>query len=250
MRIIFFLLILFVSSCASYKQNIMFKSTEAEAAEKAKKVASETEKNFQIAKNDRLTMEIYSNGGERLIDPNPELSKINQNTQTASEKEPVYLVDINGVTKLPMVGDVRLEGLSLKQAEEVLQKEYSRFFKDPYVQLSFVNKRVIVLGAMGGQVIPLENENIRVVEVLALAKGLDNNSKAQNMRLIRGEKVYEIDFSTIEGFKNGNMLIQSGDIVYIEPVRRPFSEGLRDYAGIVSMLVALATLITVLSSVN
>jgi polysaccharide export outer membrane protein len=70
------------------------------------------------------------------------------------------------------------------------------------------------------------------------------------MRLIRGEKVYEIDFSTIEGFKNGNMLIQSGDIVYIEPVRRPFSEGLRDYAGIVSMLVALATLITVISSVN
>lgn len=228
----------------------MFKSTEAEAAEKAKKDASETEKNFQIAKNDRLTIEIYSNGGERLIDPNPELSNVNQNTQTTSEDEPIYIVDINGLIKLPMVGDVRLEGLTLKQAEEVLQKEYARFFKDPYVQLTFVNKRVIVLGAMGGQVIPLENENVRVVEVLALAKGLDNNSKAQNMRLIRGEKVYEIDFSTIEGFKNGNMLIQTGDIVYIEPVRRPFSEGLRDYAGIVSMLVALATLITVVSSVN
>jgi polysaccharide export outer membrane protein len=228
----------------------MFKSTETEAAEKAKKDASETEKNFQIAKNDRLTIDIYSNNGERLIDPNPELSSGNQNTQSTSETEPIYLVDINGLIKLPMVGDVRLEGLTLKQAEELLQKEYAKFFKGPYVQLSFVNKRVIVLGAMGGQVIPLENENVRVAEVLALAKGLDNNSKAQNMRLIRGEKVYEIDFSTIEGFKNGNMLIQSGDIVYIEPVRRPFSEGLRDYAGIVSMLVALATLITVISSVN
>ena len=108
----------------------------------------------------------------------------------------------------------------------------------------------LLLGALGGQVIPLENENIRLVEVLALAKGLDNNAKAQNMRLIRGDKVYEIDFSTIEGFKNGNMLIQSGDIVYVEPVRRPFSEGLRDYAGIISMMVALATLITVISSVN
>ncbi len=228
----------------------MFKSTEAEAAEKAKKDASETEKNFQIVKNDRLTIEIYSNGGERLIDPNPELSNVNQNTQTTSEDVPIYLVDINGLIKLPMVGDVRLEGFTLKQAEEVLQKEYTKFFKDPYVQLSFVNKRVIVLGGMGGQVIQLENENVRVAEVLALAKGLDNNSMAQNMRLIRGEKVYEVDFSTIEGFKNGNMLIESGDIVYIEPVRRPFSEALRDYSGIFTILISLTTLITLLVSLN
>lgn len=250
MRIIFFLFLLIMSSCASYKQNIMFKSTEAEAAEKAKKDASETEKNFVIAKNDRLSIDIYSNGGERLIDPNPELSKSNQTNQNNSEEDPIYLVDINGVIKLPMIGEIKLEGLTLRQAEEMLQKEYANFFKDPYVQLSFVNKRVIVLGALGGQVITLENENVTVVEVLALAKGLDNNSKAQNMRLIRGEKVYEIDFSTIEGFKNGNMLIQSGDIVYVEPVRRPFSEAMRDYSGLISMMVALATLITVISTVN
>ncbi len=250
MRIIFFIFILFMSSCASYKQNIMFKSTETEAAEKAKKNASETEKNFRVAKNDRLTLEVYSNGGERLIDPNPELTKTTQDTQTTSEDKPVYLVDINGLIKIPMVGEVNVVGLTIKQAEELLQKEYAKFFKDPFVQLSFINKRVVVLGALGGQVIPLENENVTLVEVLALAKGLDNNSKAQNMRLIRGDKVYEIDFSTIEGFKNGNMLIQSGDIVYVEPIRRPFSEGLKDYAGIISMMVALATLITVISSVN
>lgn len=250
MRIIFLFFLFIMSSCASYRQNIMFKSTETEAAEKAKKAASSTEKNFQIAKNDRLIIDIYSNGGERLIDPNPELSKSNQNLQSTTEGDPVYLVDIGGMIKLPMIGEIKLEGFTLRQAEEILQKEYAKFFKEPYVQLSFVNKRVIVLGAMGGQVIPLENENITVVEVLALGKGLNNDSKAQSVRLIRGERVFEIDFSTIEGFKNGNMLVQSGDIVYVEPVRRPFSEGLRDYSGIISMLVALATLITVLSNVN
>jgi polysaccharide biosynthesis/export protein len=239
-----------MSSCASYKQNIMFKSTETEVAEKAKRNATETEKNFQIAKNDRLTLEVYSNGGERLIDPNPELTKTNQNSQTNAEDKPLYLVDINGLIRIPMVGEVKLEGLTVKQAEEILQKEYAKFFKDPYVQLSFVNKRVIVLGALGGQVIPLENENVTVVEVLALAKGLDNNSKAQNMRLIRGEKVYEIDFSTIEGYKNGNMLIQSGDIVYVEPVRKPFSEALRDYYGMFSILTSLLTLITLIATLK
>jgi polysaccharide export outer membrane protein len=231
----------------------MFKSTETEAAEKAKKDASETEKNFQITKNDRVYLDVYSNGGERLIDPNPELRNVNPNMtrqQTNVENRPIYLIDINGIIKLPMVNEVKVEGLTLRQAEEILQKEYAKFFKDPYVKLSFVNKRVIVLGAVGGQVIPLENENVTVAEVLALAEGLDNTAKAQNMRLIRGEKVYEIDFSTIEGFKNGNMLIESGDIVYVEPVRKPISEALRDYAGVFSIMISLVTLVTLLGSLN
>lgn len=228
----------------------MFKSTEPASAEKLKKEALGTEKNFEIAKNDRLTIEVYSNGGERLIDNNPELSKINSNTQSSVEDEPTYLIDLNGRIKLPLINEIKLGGLTLKQAEEVLQKEYARFFKEPFVKLSFVNKRVIVLGALGGQVIPMENENTTLVEVLALAKGLDNTAMAQNMRLIRGEKVYEIDFSTIDGFRNGNMLMQTGDIVYVEPVRRPFSEALRDYSGMFSILVSLVTLITLISAVN
>ncbi len=228
----------------------MFKSTETAGAEKLKKEALVAEKNYQIIKNDRLSIEVYSNGGERLIDTNPELSKTIQNTQSTGENKPTYLIDLNGVIKLPLVGEIKLDGLTLKQAEDVLEKEYAKFFKQPFVQLSFVNKRVIVLGALGGQVIPLENENTTLVEVLALAKGLDKEAKAQNMRLIRGDKVYEVDFSTIEGYQNGNMLIASGDIVYVEPVRRPFSEGLRDYYGLMSMLVSLATLITVISSLN
>ena len=250
MRIAYILLIIFMTSCASYKQNIMFKSTETASTEKLKKEVLGTEKNFEIAKNDRLTIEVYSNGGERLIDNNPELSKINPNTQSSNEDEPTYQIDLNGLIKLPLVKEVKLEGLTLKQAEEVLQKEYAKFFKDPFVKLSFANKRVILLGALGGQVITLENENTTLVEVLALGKGLDNNAKAQNMRLIRGDKVYEIDFSTIDGFMNGNMLIQSGDVVYVEPVRRPFTEALRDYSGVFSILISLVTLITLVNALN
>lgn len=249
MRTTFLLLVLFMTSCASYKQNIMFKSNENVIAEKAKKDAGETEKNFHIEKNDRLTIKIYSNGGERLIDPNPELSQSNLSKES-TEHDPIYLIDLNGLIKLPMVGEVKLEGLTLKQAEDILQKEYAKFFKEPYVKLSLVNKRVIVLGSMGGQVIPLENENMRLVEVLALAKGLDNDSKAHNLRLIRAEKVYEVDLSTIEGYLNGNMLIEPGDILYIEPIRRPFSEGLQDNLGIINLMLALATLITILNNIK
>jgi polysaccharide export outer membrane protein len=147
-----------------------------------------------------------------------------------------------------MVGEINLENFTLRQAEEILQKEYAKFFKEPYVQLTYKNKRVILLGALGGHVIPLENENMNLLEVLALGKGLTNDSKAQNIRLIRGERVFEIDLSTIQGLRDGNVIVEPGDVIYVEPVRRPVSEALRDYSGALSLLISLTTLLLVLQS--
>jgi polysaccharide export outer membrane protein len=102
----------------------------------------------------------------------------------------------------------------------------------------------------GGQVIPLTNQNMKLTEVLALGKGLDNNSKAHNIRLLRGDDVFVIDFSTIEGYRLGNMFIQPGDIIYIEPVRRPFSEALRENGSFISIIVSLASLVVIILNVN
>lgn len=235
-------------SCASYKQNIMFKSTDEVQSERINKAISSVEKNYQIQKNDLLGLEVYSNKGERLIDPNPELSQTNGVVQEEDKDEPVYLVDLKGVARFPMVGELALENFTLRQAEEILEKEYAKFFKEPYVLLTYKNKRVILLGALGGQVIPLENENMDLLEVLALGKGINNDSKAQNIRLVRGERVFEIDLSTIQGFREGNVIIEPGDVIYVEPVRRPVSEALRDYSGALSLLVSLTTLLIVLQS--
>lgn len=240
--------LLFMMSCASYKQNIMFKSTEEVQPERISKEVSAVEKNYHIQKNDLLSLEVYSNKGERLIDPNPELSQKNGATQEVEEDEPVYLVDLKGIVRFPMVGEINLENFTLRQAEEILQKEYAKFFKEPYVQLTYKNKRVILLGALGGHVIPLENENMNLLEVLALGKGLTNDSKAQNIRLIRGVRVFEIDLSTIQGLRDGNVIVEPGDVIYVEPVRRPVSEALRDYSGALSLLISLTTLLLVLQS--
>lgn len=248
MRILFFALFLFLMSCASYKQNIMFKSTEGVEPERVKKEVSSVEKNYKIQKNDLLSLELYSNQGERLIDPNPELSQKNGVVQESDKKEPTYLVDLKGIVRFPMIGEINLENMTLRQAEEILQKEYAKFFKEPFVLLSYTNKRVVLLGAVGGQVIPLTNENMNLLEVLALAKGITNDSKAQNIKVIRGETVFEIDLSTIQGFREGNMLVEPGDVIYVEPVRRPFSEALRDYSGALSLLISLTTLVIVLRS--
>lgn len=223
----------------------MFKLPEGFQPNKITKEALTVEKNYIIQQNDYLKLDVYSNKGEKLIDPNPELSNLTNNQNRTDKQQPNYLIDLQGVAKFPMIGELKLEGLTLRQAEEIIQKEYQNYFEKPFAILTYANKRVIILGAPGGQVIPLVNQNISLIEVLSLANGLDNLAKAQNIRVLRKEKVFLIDMSTIEGYKNGNMLIEPGDIVYIEPVRRPISEALKDYIGVLSLAVSIYALIIV-----
>lgn len=203
------------------------------------------EKNYTIQKYDYLELEVFTNKGEKIIDPDFR-SGTGQSNQTVTPGSPTYFVDANGISKFPMIGEVKLEGLTIRHAEEILQESYAKFYTEAYVVLRYTNKRVIVLGAPGGQIIPLANEGMHLVEILALAQGLNNDAKSQNIRVLRGDQVFVADLSTFEGYVKNNIPIQSGDIVYVEPVRRPFSESLRDYGPIVSIVTTVTTLVVVI----
>lgn len=200
---------------------------------------------YTIQPNDFLNIEVFSNKGEKLIDPNPELTNANPSQKEKADKIK-YLVTTDGTVKLPLIDKISVEGLTLRQAEMAIQEEFSKFFKDPYVVIDFENKRAILLGATGGQVIPLNNPNTKLTEVLAQGEGLNNFANAQNIRLLRGEEVFLIDLSTVEGYRKGDLLIQPGDIIYVEPIRRPFSEGLRDNAILLSLFVSLASFVVII----
>ncbi len=251
-KLYFIVLMAALSACKSYKQNIMMKTPEDFKSAPITSEILQAERNYVIQKNDKLHLEVYSNKGEKIIDPNPEISNpTNGSTSSSQTQDEIsYLVDLRGVVKFPVVGEMKLEGLTLRQAEEMAEKEYGKFFEESFVVLTFQNKRVILLGAVGGQVLPLNNQNVTLAEILAMAKGMPNDSKAQNIRIVRNEKVFQVDLSTLEGFKAGNMIIEPGDIIYVEPIRRPFVEGFRDVAGLISLAISLISLIVVLRSIN
>lgn len=228
-------------SCSSYKQDIMFKN--ADSFHKEIKTA---ESNYIIQKNDYLQLDVFTNNGERVIDPDSKLTEGNQLTTQRQKFE--YLINDAGEGKFPLLGNIKIEGLTIRGAEELLQKEYAKFYTDPFVTLKFMNKRVIILGAPGGQVIPLLNENIRLTEALAMAKGVTNNAKAHNIRILRGEQVFVADLSTIEGYTKSNIVIQPGDIIYIEPIRKSFLEGVREYGPITSLITSVAALVLVITT--
>jgi polysaccharide export outer membrane protein len=213
------------------------------------RAVTETEKNYTIQKNDLVTVDVFANKGERVVDPNFELQSTNGNQ---GGQEFTYMVMENGYVKLPFVGDISIVGLTIYEAEQKLEQAYSDPYKEPFVKITFQNKRVILLGATGGQVISLLNENSSLVEVLAQAGGIDLGAKAHNIRLIRGNlsdpEVYKIDLSTIEGLKASIITIKPGDIIYVEPWRRVWLEGLKDVAPIFSLVSSVLTLALVLQN--
>lgn len=237
------LLAMVVLTSCGYKQNIMFKVPENVVVQQQVAAA---EKNYIIQKNDFLKLAVYTNGGERIIDPDLKLLKDMPVQNTETRPDPDFLVDVNGVVKFPMIGELKMEGLTIRTAEELLQKEYAKFYQQPFVTLTYTNKRVIVLGAPGGKVIPLVNENVTLAEILSLSNGIDNNAMAHNIRVMRGEQYFVADFSTMDGYHKTNMIMQHGDIVYVEPVRRPVAEAMRDYGGLLSLVISITTLVAVL----
>ncbi len=254
----FTLIIILLSSCKIYRNRIMFQTEKEIIPANVQLAASEANDNYTLQQNDFIEVEVYTNEGELIIDPNNEIMReigAGMNMQQMNlRRNPQFLVREGGLVKLPLLGDVPLEGLTVNEAEALLQREYSAFYEDAFVILRYTNKRVIVLGATGGQVIPLTNENMNLVEVLALAGGVGLQSRVDKIRLIRGDlndpEVRIINLSTIEGMKDAQLKVISGDIIYVQPVQRIAGEAVRDISPIFGLITSTLTLILLINNLT
>ncbi len=223
----------------------MFKTSESSAI---KQEANNLNQAYVLANFDKISIKVFTKNGERIIDPDDLLMRQGvTNPQQAQSliKNQDFELDQFGVAKLPMLNEVKLAGLSLRETELLLQKEFARYYENAFVTVQCTSQRVVVLGSTGGQVVPLTFNNMSVLEILALSKAFTIDSKAQNIRLLRGDDVYVLDFSTVESYRKSNMVVLPGDIVYVEPVRRPFVEGLRDYGQLLSITTSIAAILIV-----
>jgi len=263
---------LLFSSCSStryYNQRTMFRLTDDKGnrldTAKLRTAVNRAARNYVIQPNDIIEVRVYTNKGERILDPNGELlfgqpsgagSPANRSTMTgsgqrgsgqggAASSSTGFMVQADGTVVLPMLNRVKISQLSLVQADSTLKARYGEYYKEPFVTTRVVNNRVIVLGAPGGKVIGLENDNMNLLEVLALAGGAEGQgagggtsglyrfgAKLSNVRIIRGDlknpQVQQIDLTTMAGVQKANLQIEPNDIIYIEPIRRPFLDALVD----------------------
>jgi polysaccharide export outer membrane protein len=261
MRIAGFVVVLLfsVSSCTYFRSNRLFQTDKEIISDSLLHKVKLAEKTYLLRKSDYITIQVFTNKGEVIVDPTGKIpsrySSQNGGGNNNGQNQQNYLVEKyliydNGKADLPMVGSISLEGYSLHQADSLLSIGYSKYYQDVFVITKCVNKRVILTGAFGSKIIPLVNENMNLIEVLAVTEQMgtatSNYAKFNNIRLIRGDlknpNVYLIDLTTIEGLKQANLKVQPNDIIYVEPYRRVVLESFKDISPIVSLLLTAATL--------
>lgn len=202
---------------------------------------------YTLQPYDIVSIEIFNKGGEILIDPELRTSA-NANVRNNLTQNITYQINADGTLKLPMIDEIKIGGLTLRQAEISIEKEFTTYYEKVFVNLQYRNKRAYVVGSNGGQVIPLTNENTTIIEVIALAGGISDKGRADNVRLVRQQEVIVGNLTTIEGFKLFNKKVMPGDVIYIEPIRRPVAESLRDYGSIVGLLSGIISLTALIIS--
>ena len=246
-----------LSSCKVYKQNIILETDSDVQSENFKEEIAKIEGAYKIQPGDKLNIEIYTNKGERVIDPNMELNSMTGaggggGGRFMPDKE--FEVLPNGNIILPLVYETKVAGYSIAGLQEELKNIYSEYYIQPYVRVRHLNRRVVVLGALGGQVIPLEHEKMTVLEILALSGGLNRDSKGRNIRLIRGPldnpSVQVINLATIDGMQKANLDVVPNDIIYVEPIRRIFTESIRDVAPLIGIVSNVITLYIVIDNIR
>ncbi|MCX6188038.1 MAG: polysaccharide biosynthesis/export family protein [Bacteroidetes bacterium] len=162
------------------------------------------------------------------------------------------IVNDNGCIEIPLVGVVKIAGLTLAMAKDTLIKQLKVFFNDPYVNLQLVSFKVTVFGEVGMPGIKaLVSANATLLDALASSGDLTSFGNRSNIKVLRGETVYYLDLTDMNVFKSDGFFLQSNDIIYVQPLRKKsalanLSTSLT-ITSFVSFLVTLTTTIILLT---
>lgn len=224
-----FLLILIIfstlPSCKLFYPNIMFRQKEYQFFDMAQKEVQQ----YLIEPGDQFSLALFSRDGFRLIDVlGGSLGGTTTNNSSISNLSSsggaIYLVDYEGFAKLPIIGQFYVKGYTETELERVLEEKYSNLFVAPYVLVTVVNRRCFVFEGSSGTVVGLNEAPTNLFEVIAKSGGIASGMKSYNIKIIRGDlknpQIHVVDLSTVEGLRKADLIIQSNDIIYIEPKRQ------------------------------
>ena len=246
--------ILYLSSCG-VNSHIMFQGDEEEFI--TEDIPISPNEAYRISPDDKIKFTMYTEDGKNIIDIMSGLGEqANQTRGTGQITEMEYLVPQDGTIELPIIGLVNVAGLSVIECQSFLSEKYSEKYKSPFVIVEVTNRRVIIFPGSGGeaQVIPLTNNNTTLMEAIALAGGITDRGKAQEVKVIRktveGRKIYKVDLSTVQGLKYADMIVQTNDYIYVEPTKQLSREILKEATPIISIISSAIVVVSVILSLQ
>ena len=193
---------------------------------------NETDRNYRLAKYDVITMSIlgfpqglgYSSGYTQ--------STSGQSSTTSSGNADELMVGPDGYAAVPYVGNVKLAGLTLDEARDLIQSKLSRYVKIPSMSLavkSYGPRRIYVMGEVNKPGIQkMDIDSLNAYAAIVSAGGFTKRGRSTRVQVIRvqDDTMYYRRLNIKSFIRHHdltqNVAIQDGDIVYV-----PKSNGIR-----------------------
>ena len=165
---------------------------------------------------------IYNYNYEYILGP---ADAISINLTDTDDLDNTYLMDQDGMIDLPFIGKVKLDGLTLNQAQNILTGVIKDFYKNPDLQIKieeFNSSKIYIVGAVRNQkTINLDQKPIKLIEA-AIQANFNPSSKDKLFGtkgfLRRDGKVFKINlanaFSGTD--EKENFYLKKNDVIFID----------------------------------
>jgi len=134
-----------------------------------------------------------------------------------------YLVDNKGNINLPLVGEVKVAGLTKSEAINLLQDKINYYLTEkPIVNIRILNFKISVLGEVNRPgTYTITDEKISIIQALSLAGDLTIYGERNSVQLKRIEKgelrTHIIDLTSNDLFFSPYYYLQQDDLLYVSP---------------------------------
>jgi polysaccharide export outer membrane protein len=178
---------------------------------------------------------------------------VNQNVggyTSGNQSQIGYLINSDGFIDFPIIGKIKLSGLTRQEAIDTLKVRLNSFIQDPVIIIRMLNYKVTVLGEVqnpGTFTIP--NERITLLEAIGIAGDLEITAKRNNILVLRevDGKLTEtrIDLTKKDVFNSSVYYLQQNDVIYIEPNRVKMNSALYNTANVSTGISIISLLVTI-----
>jgi polysaccharide export outer membrane protein len=159
-----------------------------------------------------------------------------------------YLIDQDGTIDFPVLGKIKIVGLSSEEVKELLRDKLSDYLKDPIINIRLKNFTISILGQVNKPgTYSVNGEQITILEALGYAGDLTIKGKRKNILVIRnfnGTFVHtRIDLTSKDAMKSPVYYLTQNDVVYVEPNKSAITSSSLDNRTTIAVSI-ISTLIT------
>jgi polysaccharide export outer membrane protein len=245
-------LVLVLASCT--RDLTYFNKTDIEPVELEHKEVIANSVTPKIQPNDLLSIRVSSISPEAntlfnqgVIPSASGISGSGSNNQTMEG----YLVDSAGYIQFPVLGRVKLAGLSREGAISMLTDSLQEYLREPVVNIKYLNYRITVIGEVRNpSTFTVPSEKVNILTALGMAGDLTPFGKRENVLIIREEQgvrtMTRMNLNSRDVLNSPYFYLQQNDVIYVEPVKtRGYqASGLRANIPFVLSIVSALTILT------